>query len=309
MRSLVQLTRLNLQNSDFDCIYPLAIELSKDWELEERLWFCIYYMMFYNESSALVHFHHPNRLEDLPVDTARRCLRGGKVRDHLDSWTSLVQPYGDIHTYLTADFGDCPQANWTILLRRLCEPYGNARWASYTTADMLHKVGKLPVQPTCTAWRQSSGPRKGMENLGSAKPLDRLERHLYRQLQPLGDNHIQDSYWTDGWDYGVLESMLCDYAGLCKGSYYSGRNLDRMMDRMAKVLENVSAKESQGLKQILDARVSAFPFEHLGEHNGWYAIDKKRKKHYSTTGEVIPSSENRSSIKGVTSLMRFLQGT
>ena len=162
-----RLAKLNLDNCDFDCIYPLVTDLASQggWDDKARLWYCVLYMVFYNESSALTYFHHPRRgATRLPIDTARRCLRGGRIVRHLESWKTTSQGQ-HVADYLCNGFTDNRVANWHQLLDNIQQVYGIGRWAGYTTADLLHKVCGLPVQPPSTGWRQSSGPKNGLEKL------------------------------------------------------------------------------------------------------------------------------------------------
>lgn len=286
-----KLVDLNLKNYDYDCIYPLAHHLGKimGWDKKQLMTYCFLYMAYYNESSALVAFeqlgYEPIQpgvtLPKLPIDTARRALRGGtRLHDH---WTSLASK-------LPKELPD----SWEGITEMLGTVYGNGRWGCYTTGDMLCNVLGLSIVPTSTGWKNSSGPKKGLELLAlKDESLDHAESRL---LEYFNDEtcRVNKTYWPQGFHPGVLESLFCDFAGLVKGSYYSGRNLDRMMDRMAKVC-NSWEWDVGVLNNILRARKEAFPNDQLGELNGWTFIDKQRKQVFKNERKVLCGSSNRTS--------------
>lgn len=290
-----KLIRLNLRNSDYDCIYPLTMEMADilGWDKSELFWFCIYYMTFYNESSALLYHWFGDDPSQYPLDTARRNLRPpGFVQLHLDSWEEL----GGLE-WLTEDFTKLDrEENWRQMYEKVGQVWGNGRWAQYTTCDMLHKCLLVSrVKPPDTGWRGASGPLRGLKRLAIDQDLDAVEAEVWKYVlvsHAAFGARPDPHYWGNGWDHGVLESLLCDLDGLCKGGYYSGRNIDRMHDRMKAVTDRVGWYNE--LSVIFEARERAFPTDQLGEYNGWFGIDKPRKKVYVNEGKVLCSTENRS---------------
>lgn len=306
LKHFSQLVEHNLHCLDFDCAHPLtiAISLREGYDLENRIRAVFYYMAFYNESSALLYTKKRGDPSKYPIDTARRCLRGDRITRHLRSLTSMKRRHGSLKQWLIGGAG--PGPTWETITDRLRELYGNGRWATYTTGEMLHKVCGSPFPaPTTTGWRQSSGPRNGLIHLTGTDDPEVLDWAEHELLDIMRDRfQLNLPYYDGDWDFGILESLLCDFDGLVKGGYYPARNLDRMLNRMTAVIEKMGPHQSLSL--ILEARSSMFCHDLLGEHNGWLEIDKKRKKHYNETGKVLCPYEDRRLLKGASSLQNFL---
>jgi hypothetical protein len=70
-----------------------------------------------------------------------------------------------------------------------------------------------------------------------------------------------------------LETALCDFNSLCKGTYYVGHDIDQQMDQ----LKNLG-------REWWDARKAAFPSGYLGEVSGWPGVRKELKRQYADDG-------------------------
>lgn len=292
-----------------DCAHPLHLHLAKAHGLtpDEVLWHSMLYMGFYNEASAWVAFNTcdpwsvPPRL---PMEKNRRNLYG----DHAAHFTDLaarVAEHGGAYRWLTSGFGDDRRENWRVLYATLRGVYGNGRWAAFNTADHLHKVAALPVEPTDVGNAGSSAPADALERLYGGRAGD--PRTRVTQPVPVLDAWAADALVAvreathgvvpaylcrlDGVDFGVLESLLCDWSGVDRGRYYAGRNVDRMLGRIHKVIRATGELKMMG--PLWDARAAVFPAATLGELNGWLGIDKVRIGHYQRTGEVLAADERR----------------
>ena len=266
----VHFVRLQLETGDYDAHIPFLIGLTEDRTPDEACWLGLLYMAYYNEASAHVAFERgePYYYRDLPIEQQRRNLYGGRIKRHLEElWE--VRPHYDWLGSID---------DWQDLLAMLSDIYGNGRWASYTTAELMTHLGQLDIQPSSYEILESSGPRQGLQYLG---------------LEPSEENcqHVMDALYSEGitLQSSQLESILCDWAGCNKGTFYPSRNIDRQQGRILKV----ETKLKQILSPLWEARRQVFPERCLGEKNGWIGIDKKRLKVYKETGIVLAPWENR----------------
>lgn len=270
--------RLQLVTGDYDAHIPLLKLLTRSRGLspEESIWIGFLYMAYYSEGSAWVAFNRPGVRRranpppaDLPITTQRRNLYGGRIVRH---FTDLYA----VKPSLAGWLAEC--SSWSALLGHLQTLYGNGRWASYTTGELLTHLGGPQVEPSTFEIMDSSGPKQGLVALG-LPPTEDGARTVRAALSAAGLN-LQMS---------VLESLLCDWAGMNKGTFYAGRNIDRQQGR---ILE-VERRTGMTCTALWVGRQIVYPAETLGELNGWEGIDRQRLKHYQRTGEVLKPEEKR----------------
>ena len=265
-------------SGDYDPFHPLLKEVEKDMDREEALWFSCLFIAHYNPGSAWVAFHDSSVLQpkewDLPIETARRALFGGRLHRHLKDLCTKAKSAGGLYKFFTQGFGPSPKRNWSTLRANIGSVYGAGRWAEYTFAEVLQKVHNFRVTPTDMGNEGSSGPRNGLILLlGSATDGD--SNYLY--------SNVTSRVGVSWLDYAVLESLCCDFNSLNKGKYYIGRDIDRQQYRIRKAED----RSGQLLGPLWEARKRVFHHKYLGEVQGWEGIDKERCKHYIETGEVI----------------------
>lgn len=275
--------RHQLETGDYDAHIPWMVGLMKKFELrlDEAVEIGFLYMAYYNEASAWQHWAwhkmlRPDELKktlrQLPIESQRRNLYGGRIEEHLcelhemnleKPWLERLQSCG----------------SWEDLLDEIESVYGNGRWASYTTSELMLHLAKLDLEPDSFEILTSSGPLNGLLALG-LQPCEETAKEVH---EALGAEGISTTY-------SQLESLLCDWCGVCtKGSFYSGRNIDRQQARIIKVERMTGAS----LPELWEIRKEVYPHKSLGELNGWVGIDKERLKHYKRSGEVLAPWEGR----------------
>lgn len=114
---------------------------------------------------------------------------------------------------------------------------------------------------------------------GSKLPVDDATiEQMVKQLQQDVKNANGDDNWFK------LETSLCAYDKMFKGTRYNGYYADRMLQ------ETVQLSKQPGLKgaceQIMAARSVAIKKAFRGEDNGWAGIRKQLKKYYKEHGEI-----------------------
>lgn len=278
-------TKLQLETGDYDAHIPFFKRLLGDQiGTEKACELGFLYMAYYNEASAWC-VHNGGKCE-YPIEQQRRNLYGGRIYPHLEDLAARV-PWLERLRKLD---------NWSSLLECIGAVYGNGRWASYTTAELLMHLAQLTVRPDSFEILESSGPRGGLEDLG----LDVSEASA---------RLVHDALISDGCvlNYSQLESILCDWHGMCKGTFYAGRNIDRQQGRILKVAGLLEIEEV-----FVDSRLAplwlarrCFDCETRGEvvggdgahgsfsRDGWSGIDKQRLKVYKETGVVLAPWEER----------------
>jgi len=287
---------------DYDPFHPLLWYMGRHLGLidKEALWLSTLYMAFYNIGSAYVAFVNgdpwkelPDWVLKLPIGVQRRNLRGGKVREHLLDFSRQALVAGGPVALLTQGFTDQPAPNWRALQTTLDGVWGNGRWSNFTLGELYQKVNHLPVLPTDIMNDGSSGPRAGLAYLCEVDPelsveeLDKVAARLFKKVRPRISTDLP--YMPHNhYDYGMLESQLCDFNSLRKGRYYIGRDIDRDQER---ILATHAALEAMGqdtkrLDEVWAAREACFAKEYLGEFSGWIGRTQLANEYYLRTKRV-----------------------
>ena len=299
LEDFIEFSQAQYDCLDYDPFHPMLVHLGKGRTVEERLWLSMLYMAFYNIGSAWVVFKNTDVLgklpawaEYMPVGVQRRNLYGGLVIKHIESFCWLSKKYGSILSYLTKGFGGDEKVNWTTLKQNVGEAWGNGRWSVYTTSELYQKANKLVVLPWDIMNDGSSGPRAGLIRLHglTGEPTVELLDRLADRLFAIARKRITTNIFylpKNHYDYGMLESQLCDFNSMCKGLYYVGRDIDRDQERI-RAAENRLRLMGMPLPmyEVWEARKAVFDHRHLGEFNGWLGRREEAKKFYVRTGRV-----------------------
>ena len=254
-------------------------------------------MGFYNDGSAYRAFAETGKKIrmpniEFPIDVQRRNLRGIRIFKHFEQLLLRRRSYGSLRAYFTHNFTGDKRRDWMILQENLLGIWGNGRWAAYTTAEVFQKVHDFPVIPATIGIVGASGPLAGMKALfgtGSEAYYNRKADWLFDKILSTFTPDVPGL--TKGYlDLAMMESVLCDWAGMLKGNFYAGRNIDRMQGRILKVDRE---KPGFDFKELWDVRQRVFPLETLGEDHGWEGIDKERLKAYKLHKKILRPEDER----------------
>lgn len=290
----LEFSQMSLAMSDFDAEQPICKYLieSQDMDRASKLWLCFLYMAFYDEASMMAVYNEtapftvPKDL-DLPIAKNRRNLWGGRLKKHFEALAEHARHSADWPFH---DFDDDPAQNFEKLKKTVKAVWGNGRWATFTTAELIQKMfPELGMVITNIDAKDASGPADGLCRLFKCtkKEVERMDLGLEYAYAALLERGMRPTY-TD-LDRGVVESILCTFSGTVRGVYYSGRNVDRQQHRIMTVEEEKGIE----LNQLWIARQKTIDEKFLGELNGWVGIDKERLQHYKKTGEILCIYENR----------------
>jgi hypothetical protein len=284
----VVFTDAQLRSTDIDPVYPVLREIGSDYERDDAIWLTFLHVAYYHIGSALAAFHRfvegDTNIEAtlrLPCGTERRAHRDPRaLHKHLISLAAIADQHGSLSAWLDTAIVASPTRSWTRIQQLLQQPWGNGRWASYKTGEMLMKVNGLPLEPTDMGHRNGSGSRHGLALLYDNVPtgntdreiayLDKISSELVAQLRKSG---VMATLET-------AETSLCDYHSLCEGRYYVGYDIDAM-------LQQLDAVPSPLTERAFAARKKHIPNEYLGELNGWRTIDKQRARQYRDSNRLL----------------------
>lgn len=255
---------------------------------EQRLWFTVLYLAYYDITSALSAFYAagpypavPENAGRWPCAVERRGLRGGKVEIFLREYCNATGLDGQ-KPWITRGWGSDPAANYELFWEQAQTLWGNGRWAAFKWADLLKNVHELPLAAPDMRMAFCSGPKEGLEWLyglsgASVAELDAAGADLMERLRAAG---------VPLEDWEQLETILCNFNSTRKGKYYVGHDIDEMQH----VIE--SADIGPDAKRALwRARGDALPDHYLGERRGWHGVDPKRKHAYRDSGLIVVRSE------------------
>ena len=81
-----------------------------------------------------------------------------------------------------------------------------------------------------------------------------------------------------------LETSLCAYEKMFRGTRYNGYYADRMLQETLKMMRTPNLRDD--CEEVLTARAVAIPQQYLGEIGGWNGIRKELKKYYKEQGNI-----------------------
>ena len=165
-----------------------------------------------------------------------------------------------------------------------------ARFAAFLTLEAYCFMFQRQTFNDSLDWRHGDTATSGMLNVlgldSEANEFDKtgiLKRPVSLLDKYLG--YIQEQIpLRDGRSVLFVETNLCAYRKLFKGTRYAGYYVDRVQDELERTLAAFQ-EHSAALNTLYDARAASLPVSSLGELNGWHGIQKPLCKHYLRTGE------------------------
>lgn len=131
------------------------------------------------------------------------------------------------------------------------------------TSGMLHVLG---LDKEAELWDREEILRVPVETLDAT--LKRLQKSIPK---------------ADGNSASYMETSLCAYRKLFKGSRYLGYYSDRLLGELVRTLDEYP-EHADALGKVFDARAISVPAGYLGEICGWRGIRKEKCKEYQRTG-------------------------
>lgn len=163
------------------------------------------------------------------------------------------------------------------------------RFSSFLFLETLVELTSYEIKNTTIDWKHGDTATSGLLDLfgfhESANRFDKTGKlamntnNMDKMLAYTLQNIAKAGGITNVTE---VETSLCAYRKLYKGSRYNGYYLDRM-------LEEIYAMEKQFpavSKELIDIRLATCNRKYLGEVGGWRGIRKDMKKYYLQTGEI-----------------------
>jgi len=284
LKDYLEFHKIQSYSTDMDPAYPVLKNIVKELKLtkEQGVWLTFVYVAYYHIGSALKVFEQypePFLFKDsfynLPCTTERRGHRkAGNLKRHIKHIVDKAEWEKGLHRWLSEDLCLHPKMNWELTQDKLLSIWGNGRWASYKTGEVLWKVNEYNLEATDMGHAHSSGPRKGLELLFPSVPTGNSALEV-KKLNMLSEKLVR--FMNDkGYKATIetAETSLCDFNSFYKGKYYTGIDIDHMQEDLLKV-------PSIYTDLAFESRKKYIPNEYLGELNGWIGVRKEKKKQYA----------------------------
>lgn len=286
-RDFCRFARAQIMSGDIDPTYPVLKRVySHDHgaDANAALWRTLLYVGWYHLDSAQKVwriFQTPAewraRYESLPVlptGIERRGVRGEAGLPRVASFINgvLDASRGDLSGWLLlATERRTPEDGWRAV-RALLEavPYAGP-WASFKWADLLKNVHGLPIDAP------DIGVGGGGETSGPVPGMVRLTGLPWQECAgtPAHQRRLLSEAREAGVPFGgldQLETALCDFNSLCRGSYYCGHDIDM---------------QQTTLPPSMSYARDVFPARYRGELMGWTGVRHALKVAYRDAGRVV----------------------
>jgi hypothetical protein len=279
-RDFCTFARAQIESGDLDPTYPVLRAHYADCRLPEEtaLWRTILYVTWYSLRSAervWLDYRVPQPLpplEGLPTGVERRGFRGNAAASaHVNDVFALAAEHGGLSPWLR---GAADRGGWAEVRAAYQAVRGAGPWASYKLADLLaHVHGFRITAPDLGVGggSETAGPIPGMVRV-TGYDWKRCSRDIDLQNELLL-RCVRCGVPFSGLDQ--LETALCDFNSLAKGSYYVGHDIDLQQAHLAGC--------TAGLWEARRVFADAW----RGECGGWGGVRKERKAVYRDTGRIL----------------------
>lgn len=289
------------KNGDGECNTVLLCEWARRHELtlQEKYELAIFFSITYCVESAIILFEkhrEAGRLEEASLLTLKPLLVFQSDRKYMamkDSFQRTVRDFYETHPVAEAFLRKTTKSNGEISLERAIREiqswvmYG--RFAAFLFLEMFVALAGLPYENTTIDWKNGNTATSGLLNLfgydreaayfdqkgtliRSYEEMDKMLQTVVICVRETGGNA----------NVTQIETSLCAYRKLYKGSRYNGYYLDRMLEELVKY-EKLYPELTAELYEL---RGILFSHKYLGEKNKWNGIRPKMKKYYLNTGAI-----------------------
>lgn len=282
----------SMDSWDIDPMYPVLktyfYEIDK-LDRETALWRTLLYVTFYHIGSAERVWTAFSKPEHLPLgfvnqDAFPTGIERRRFRANTDLALKFVNDMmhaakGDLVAWVEDATNEGGETGWQTVREKWSKSgvQQAGDWSSYKWADLLKNVHGYEI----TAPDVGTGGNRLM-----AGPIPAMVRLTNRSWNDCAtDLTIQNNLYEAAVDNGVrydgldqMETCLCDFNSLCRGSYYVGNDIDMQMEHFKHL------PQTHGLWQ---ARLRVFKSKYLGELHGWWGVRKDLKSIYRDTGVII----------------------
>lgn len=201
---------------------------------------------------------------------------------------AFVRAYFDfINNGIFKEFDKFDEIDIEKAVKIVCKSYFFARFSAFLFIETYSVVFGKQVKGFKIDWKNGSTVTSGMLNvLGRDEEANLWDK---KRVLVVGEDLLDKvlgellKIASTGKNASIMETNLCAYRKLFKGSRYLGYYSDRVLEELNKTIKNFP--ECNDLKLLFRARKEVIPKKYLGEKNGWNGIRKEMKKHYLNTGD------------------------
>jgi hypothetical protein len=273
--------RAQLSSGDIDPTYPVLKKFYADAGIarEVGLWRTLLYLTWYSIGSAETVWTacpEPVLLRDesvrgLSTGVERRGFRGNARAAKFVN--AVLDRAGHNLSDWVSGLGE-GERGWDRCRAEIEAVSFAGPWASYKWADLLKHVHDVPITAS------DIGVGGGGEKAGPIPGMVRLTGHSWKECAT--NRELQKTLLKRAQDAGVpfdgldqLETALCDFNSLVKGSYFVGHDID---DQQTKLPVH---------NRLLWMARSVFPDRYRGELNGWFGVRKHLNRKYADEGVIV----------------------
>lgn len=171
-------------------------------------------------------------------------------------------------------------------VKTICKSYFFARFSAFLFIETYSVVFDKRVDGFKIDWKNGSTVTSGLLNVVGRDD----EANLWdkKRVLVVGEDFLDKvlgellKIASTGKNASIMETNLCAYRKLFKGSRYLGYYSDRVLEELNKTIKNFP--ECEDLKLLFKAREEVIPKKYLGEKKGWNGIRKELKKLYIEKG-------------------------
>lgn len=278
-RDFCNFSKLAVASKDIDPVYPMLKRYYQRRGIigQQAIWHTLLYVTFYHLGSAELmwsKYPHPTVIAKpikLPTGIERRGFRGeGTSNPHIAAIAGL----GDLTKWVEGLAGDGGKRGWRGVQDGFEKLPFVGPWASYKFADLLAHVHDYPITAP------DIGTKSG-KTAGALPGFVKLTGATFEEC--IKNVSLQEQVFQMALDAGVpfsgldqMETALCDFNSLTKGSYYAGHDIDDLMNKL---------KDSS--REWWDIRAEVFDRRYLGELQGWLGVRKHLKSAYQRKGRIV----------------------
>lgn len=168
------------------------------------------------------------------------------------------------------------------------ECYGFGRFSAFLFIETYDAIFDCKFTDNKLDWLNGSTVTSGMFNvLGEDEKANEWDKtHKLCIDTEYFDNMANEllEKVNNGKKLAILETNLCAYRKLFKGTRYLGYYSDRVLEELYRTIANFPDVRNQ-LDILFLAREMVIPSKYLGEKHGWTGIRKNMKKYYLENGD------------------------
>lgn len=208
-----------------------------------------------------------------------------------DSFEKCLNHFKNINN--VDDFLSKVTENNIIVLKKAI-PYVSSwvlfgRFSAFLFLETFVELTGIAIENTTIVWKDGNTATSGLMNVygfdeqanmfdktgnllvPSNKMDDMLKALIVRIARTGGNTNVTE-----------VETSLCAYRKLYKGSRYNGYYLDRMLEE----IYFLKQKHPEIARELLEIRRESFNEKYLGELSGWRGVRRNMKKLYLETGMI-----------------------